>query len=77
MEMSGQLHALAGLVLEKKNPVFLWMDPSVGVEILERKSLLTLPASEPRFLVRPARIVVTIPTAIQRELQTRVSPGSV
>jgi hypothetical protein len=56
--MSCQLHATAALP-QGKEPHTHWiggcMDPRVGLDIVEKRELLTLPELELRPLGRPAR----------------------
>jgi len=43
-----------------------WVDLRVGVDNGEEKNLLPVPAIKPRFISRPARSLVTIPTEVLR-----------
>jgi hypothetical protein len=65
MELSSQPHASAALLQGKEPPG--WVGFSVTVGKWEKWILLPLPRIEPRFLGRPARSLVTVPTELRNK----------
>jgi len=54
-----------------------WMNPSVGLEMLQKREMLTLLELAPQSLVHSTPRLVAIPTEIQKEFNTRPGPKSV
>jgi hypothetical protein len=71
MELSGQLHALAGLPPGKDSPITIGYEAAWAPEPVcrccgEEKNLLCLQGIEPKFLSRSARNPVAIPMKLSR-----------